>query len=472
MAAGQQAVLDAQHDADVALAEAAAALDSAIAVCGAVAGAADPTAAIAACQTALAAVVDAQRVVSAAQDAVTEAADALDTLLATWAAELESTSGTGEPTRRRRHRDATHDTDTDNAGRRRLPEATPGGESTVDGGATDVTGGANRPSGSTLGGGGSSTATDTPSSEDLIAYQFDVDAAQFDLEAAEQALAQAAIVSPIAGTVTSIDLDVGDEVTAGSTTQTIVVEGPDGYEATTTVSINDIADIHVTQKATIVPDGGTEPLTGKVTAIAPTPDPASSTTSYRVTIGFTDETLAAEATAVRNGNIGAVSIVTGVATDAVAVPTSAVTLVGGQQMVTIIGADGTTTATPVTVGVIGDEWTEILSGVAIGDTVVLANLDDPLPSSATDVDSTPSNFGRNRPRRLNRKSTFVTRKVCAGDQKSCRKRGMTGRGTTGRAVVGQGLMVRVAPPNDADGQDHRGTAEAGCTPARQRAGGA
>jgi multidrug efflux pump subunit AcrA (membrane-fusion protein) len=405
LAAAQQVVLDAQHDADVALADAAAALDSAIAVCDAFAGAADPSAAIAACQTALAAVVDAQKVVSAAQDAVTAAADALDALLAQWAAELESstvaelpstpsttpatTTPTNAPTSTPTGETPIGETPTGETTTGETPE----GETAVDGGgATDVAGGASGPSGSTLGG-GSSPVSDAPSSEDLIAYQFDVDAAQFDLEAAEQALAQAAIVSPIAGTVTSIDVEVGDEVTAGSSMQTIVVEGPDGYEATTTVSINEIADIHVTQKATIVPDGGTKPLTGKVTAIAQTPDPASSTTSYRVTIGFTDET--AESSTVRNGNIGDVSIVTGVGTDAVAVPTSAVTLVDAQQMVTILSADGTATTSPVTVGVIGDEWTEILSGVAVGDTVVLANLDDPLPSSATDVDSTASNFGRN-----------------------------------------------------------------------------
>ncbi|MET0910920.1 MAG: efflux RND transporter periplasmic adaptor subunit, partial [Ilumatobacteraceae bacterium] len=253
-----------------------------------------------------------------------------------------------------------------------------------DGGADGGT-----PTGASTGGpngGGSSTGTNTPTSEDLIAYQFAVDAAQFGVDAAQQALAQAVIVSPIAGTVTAIDLHVGDEVTAASTTQTIVIEGPDGYEATTTVSINDIADIHLTQQATVVPDGSTETISGEVVAIAPTPDPASSTTSYRVTIGFDDDA-AAGSDALRNGNIGDVSIVTGVAADAVAVPTSAVELEGTQQMVTIIDADGVATTTPVSVGLIGDEWTEILSGVAVGDVVVLADLGEPLPGSATDVAS-------------------------------------------------------------------------------------
>ena len=266
----------------------------------------------------------------------------------------------------------------------------PSGE--VDGGTvTDIGAGTSRPSASTPGGGGSATVDNTPSSQDLIAYQFDVDAAQFAVEAAEQALAQATIVSPIAGTVTAVDLNVGDDVTAGSSTQNIVVEGPDGYEATTTVSINDIADIHLTQKATVVADGGSEPLVGKVVAIAPTPDPAASTASYRVTIGFTDPAAAAEIDGVRSGNIGSVAIVTGVASDAIAVPTSAISLDGNQHTVTIVGTDGTATPTPVTIGVIGDEWTEIISGVALGDVVALADLSEPLPGSATDVDSNSTN---------------------------------------------------------------------------------
>ena len=287
VAAAQQAVLAAQQNADSALADAAAALDSAIAICDTVATADDPAAAVAACQAALVGVVAAQRSVASAQDAVTVAADALDSLLAEWADELESSSGPTTPTtepvapaRPNRRPVKRRPASADRGRRRRPAEAVPHRRDRRRQPHRGL-GGTERRVGSTV--------TNTPSSEDLIAYQFDVDAAQFGVQAAEQALAQAVIVSPIAGTVTAIDLNVGDDVTAASTTQTIVVEGLGGYEATTTVSINDIADIHVTQKATVVPDGSTEPISGKVVAIAPTPDPASSTTSYRVTIGFNDE---------------------------------------------------------------------------------------------------------------------------------------------------------------------------------------
>jgi hypothetical protein len=37
----------------------------------------------------------------------------------------------------------------------------------------------------------------------------------------------------------------------------------------------------------------------------------------------------------------------------------------------------------VTVGAVGDTWTEIKGGLAVGQQVVLANTSEPLPSSAT-----------------------------------------------------------------------------------------
>jgi hypothetical protein len=39
----------------------------------------------------------------------------------------------------------------------------------------------------------------------------------------------------------------------------------------------------------------------------------------------------------------------------------------------------------VQVGVVGDTWTEITSGLTAGEIVVLAQLDAPLPGSATSV---------------------------------------------------------------------------------------
>ena len=123
---------------------------------------ADPTAAIAACQTALAAVVDAQTHRCPPRRTPSPiAADALDTLLAEWAAELESSTGAGtdrapadtDPTTvpAERRTDATVNAD------RRAPRA----RSTARR-ATDVSGGASRPSGVHAGRGRIDAPSTTP----------------------------------------------------------------------------------------------------------------------------------------------------------------------------------------------------------------------------------------------------------------------------------------------------------------------
>jgi hypothetical protein len=178
--------------------------------------------------------------------------------------------------------------------------------------------------------------------------------------------------------VTSVNLAVGDEVTSGSTTQVITVVGQGGYEATTTVSVDDIADVAVGQSATVTPDGTGRSVKGEVVAISLSPvDDSGSTTSYRVTValqGTTDD--------VRIGSTGSVSIVTDDAPGATAVPTSAVSVGANRSTVRVRDGSDVKTVT-VEVGVVGDTWTQIRSGVTKGQTVVLAEADKPLPDTAT-----------------------------------------------------------------------------------------
>ena len=84
-----------------------------------------------------------------------------------------------------------------------------------------------------------------------------------------------------------------------------------------------------------------------------------------------------------NGSTGSISIVTESSRAGLAVPTSAVTTIGDRHVVTVL--DGTTTEpVPVEVGVVGDVWTEITDGLRAGQEVVLADLAEPLPGSATE----------------------------------------------------------------------------------------
>ncbi len=187
-----------------------------------------------------------------------------------------------------------------------------------------------------------------------------------------------------------MNVAAGDTVTAASTTANILVVGPDGFEATTTVSVDDVAHVKVGQPATVVPDGSKRALAGTVTSISVAPVDTSSTPIYRVVIALADPHANLD-----NGATATAAIVTQQAQNALAVPTSAVTTTGTRHFVTVL--DGTNTSrVAVTTGVIGDRYTEVTSGVRAGQEVVLADLSEPLPGSATDSSSDSNGNGSNR----------------------------------------------------------------------------
>jgi multidrug efflux pump subunit AcrA (membrane-fusion protein) len=360
LVAAQQAVLSAQKNVDAALSAANDALDAAATVCAAAGidttgtpttSTTTPTAEeLTACQTATKDVLTAQTTVSTAQKALAGASNALDALL-TQRATARATSGT-----------------------------TPG------------TGSTPSASGQT-GSGQTGSASSSPSSADLIAYQKAVDAAAAQVAVAQQAVAQATIASPIAGKVVGVNLAVGDTVTSASTTQNIIVVGDGGFEAVTTVGIAKLPAVKVGQPATVIPDGSAKPLDGTVVSIAGTPDSSATSTSYQVVIALsTEDSQQAAAAGLHNGSTGSIAIVTKRAASVLSVPTSAVTTTGTQHTVTVL--DGSTSKqVTVGIGVVGDTWTEITSGVNAGRQVVLANLGEPLPGSATQSSTTSNQRG-------------------------------------------------------------------------------
>jgi hypothetical protein len=60
--------------------------------------------------------------------------------------------------------------------------------------------------------------------------------------------------------------------------------------------------------------------------------------------------------------------------------------VGGRKLVTVLRA-GKAVPTVVTTGSVGDKYTAITSGLSLGQTVVLADLSEPLPAADADTSS-------------------------------------------------------------------------------------
>lgn len=370
--AAQEGVLEAQQAVDAAMGAAEAALANAATVCAAPVAAPTTTTEVpddqteaatdsAVCQQALAGALEAQRQLAAAQQRLADASVELTALLEELAADepSEPAAPTTEP---------------------KAPSA--GGRGS--GGGPTV--GSGSPGGAPTGTGtdapSAGAATSSPTAEELIAYQKAVDAAVLEVAVAEHAIDQSTIVSSIAGTVVAVGMGPGDSVTAGSATQTIVIVGDGGFEVTTSISVADLPDVAVGQGAVVVPDGPSEAIEGEVVRIGVAPESSGSGATYALTIGLDGDT-----SSLGNGSVASVAIVTESSGAGLAVPTSAVTASGDRTTVERV-VDGEATETEVEIGPIGDRWIAIADGLSAGDTVVIADLDEPLPGSATEASST------------------------------------------------------------------------------------
>jgi len=185
----------------------------------------------------------------------------------------------------------------------------------------------------------------------------------------------AAITSPIDGTVTVVGIVVGQTVSgpsassASSSTTTGQIEVMDlaNLQIAGQATETDIPKLKMGQAATISTSAlGSETVVGKVCALSVVGTQISGVTSFGVTVCISGAN-----PALLVGMSATAAVVTNRADGAVLVPSLAVKTVGGQQVVTVLGADGkTTTNVPVTVGITNGSETQIVSGLATGTTVV------------------------------------------------------------------------------------------------------
>jgi hypothetical protein len=126
--------------------------------------------------------------------------------------------------------------------------------------------------------------------------------------------------------------------------------------------------VKVGQSATVtlVATGAT--ATGTVTSVALQSTTSNNVVEYPVTV-----TLDGPADGARLGATANVSITTGSADNATLVSSSAVTTLGQRHTVTVLRG-GQATVVPVQIGLVGDNGTQILSGLSAGDTVVLPSV--------------------------------------------------------------------------------------------------
>jgi multidrug resistance efflux pump len=235
-------------------------------------------------------------------------------------------------------------------------------------------------------GGAGGTAT-VASAETILADQAEIDAAVAELAIAERNLTLATLTSPIAGTLAAVDLAVGDTVAASSATAVITIIGEDGFVVSTTVSLTHIVGVAVGQNATINVASVDDELAGIVSSIGILNVSTSSTPSYTLQIA-----LESTDSALLNGASAAITVAVASLDEVLTVPTSAVHLADSTYSVDLL-VNGLSKNAEDTVGAVGSELTEIRSGITVGDTVILADLNASIATADTGTDTGLSGLG-------------------------------------------------------------------------------
>lgn len=216
----------------------------------------------------------------------------------------------------------------------------------------------------------------TATSAQITAAKAQVTSANANLATAQTNLKNATLRSPIAGTVASVGMTVGQQVSAGggaisgstssASSAQIVVIATNLWKVNASVGSADLANLKVGQEATVTVTGSNTALKGTVSSIgivAVTSSGGSS--SYPVVVTITDPN-----SGLYSGTNVNVSVVAGSYPDVLVVPTAAIST-QGEQAIVQLSKDGGTVATPVKVGRVFGTTTEILSGLNDGDSVVI-----------------------------------------------------------------------------------------------------
>lgn len=236
--------------------------------------------------------------------------------------------------------------------------------------------------------GADSSATVAASAAQIALDQAAIDQARAQVAVAKANLAQATLRSTIDGRVAAVTLAHDDRVSASSSDGVVKIVGSRQEQATIALSATQIRRISVGQRAQVVPDGSTRPMSGQVVAVDSAGSTASDgTTSYAVTVALPSRAR------VVSGAAAAVTVVVSTVDNVLTVPTSALHHLGSRAYVDVL-ADGKLARRTVTVGAVGAALTEVDSGLTAGQEVVLADLDQAVPSSSSNLTGGGSLLGR------------------------------------------------------------------------------
>jgi multidrug resistance efflux pump len=198
---------------------------------------------------------------------------------------------------------------------------------------------------------------------DLANSQASVDNAASAVDTAQNNLANAVVTAPTAGVVASIASQVGETAANPfmvlANTTSLVLHG--------TLGESDVAKVKLGQVANVTVDaiGTSGRMTGRVTSLDPV-----ATIQQGVPVYGVDVTIDLPSAQVKAGMTGTATVVIASKQGVLTVPNLAIRTTSGRRFLQVL-KDGEPVDTEVTFGIANDTTTEVLSGVAEGDLVVL-----------------------------------------------------------------------------------------------------
>jgi multidrug efflux pump subunit AcrA (membrane-fusion protein) len=223
-------------------------------------------------------------------------------------------------------------------------------------------------------------------SQQIAIDESQVAIAQVGVTNADAAVAATTLKAPGAGIVEEVNVTSGEEVSSGGTggasasgssTHAIVIITPGVFEVTGSVSDALVNEIAVGQTAEVVAAGSSDAVAGKVTEVAEEAAVSSGVATFPVTV-----VLSGASPSLRPGMSASVSVIINQVVQVVTVPTSAVHTTGTGTTVTLF-VNGKPDPVAVTVGAADATRTQILTGVKVGDVVVIATITSTIPSSTS-----------------------------------------------------------------------------------------
>jgi HlyD family secretion protein len=211
---------------------------------------------------------------------------------------------------------------------------------------------------------------------DLDQATASVHLAQSQLALARFNVDQATLHAPFDGIVASVNASLGEDTGGAGGSPIVTVVDPNNLRLDASVDETDISRVKVGEDVNVTFDAlAGQAFTGKVISIAPNAVVQAGVASYTVQISLTN------AAGVRPGMTGNADIIFAHHDGALLVPNRAVRTSGIQKVVSVF--DGSKVVTKVvTTGVSDDKNTEILSGLQVGDQVVIPSTAPTVPAFA------------------------------------------------------------------------------------------